>query len=112
MTVASLYNIPRDQKGMNQFSFANQDQHRQIIDRISALYGKNLTEYVIDPIDISDPGAFLYQHQQMHNDMDAVLGIAGNDFTDLDFRQVDQVTAWIQQHANEHYLAAAKLGIG
>jgi hypothetical protein len=48
----------------------------------------------------------------MHNQMDAVLGIAGYDLSEVHFDNPDLLTGWIQLNANEHYLAANTLEIG
>ena len=110
--LASLYNIPSDERSFWHFSFANTDQHRQIISAIRSLYKINLPEYILDPIPQDDFPAWAYRHQQMHNQQNQVLGIAGNDLTTLDITKQDEVSDWIQLHAKEHYQAATKLGIG
>ena len=110
--LASLYNIPTDEETFNRFSFANVDQHRKIISAIRTLYGKSLTEFILDPVPPSDLPAWAYRHQQMHNAQNAVLGIAGNDLTTVDYTRPDEMEDWVQIHAQEHYKAAAQLGIG
>lgn len=109
--LASLYNIPRDYQGLNQFSFANADHHTQVFNSILSKYSINLTVYLIDPIPLNNLGVWLYNHQQMHDLQNAVLGIAGNDFTDLDFSKPDESANWFYLHAIEHYQAAQALGI-
>lgn len=110
--LASLYNIPQDTNGFNQFSFANVDQHRKIISAIRSKIGTQLTEYIIDPIPLFDFPTWAYNHQLMHNAQNAVLGIVGNDLTTVDFSKPEQVANWISLHAFEHYQAAGILGIG
>lgn len=110
MSLASLYNIPRDRIGLNRFSFVNQDQHAQIRDRLAAA-GLVLPFFVIDPIPDGAIGVWAYNHQEMHNAQNAALGILGSDLTDIDINKADQLAAWISIHASEHYQAAQILGI-
>lgn len=110
--LANLYNIPVDEKGWNQFSFANVDQHRKIISAIRAAGGIQLTEYIIDPIPLFDFPAWAYNHQLMHDAQNSVLGIVGNDLTTVDFSKPEQVSAWINLHFSEHQQAASILGLG
>lgn len=110
MSLASLYNIPRDKIGLDRFSFANQDQHNQIAERL-AKFGVTVPSFLLDPIPLNTAlGVWLYNHQAMHNAQNAALNILGNDLTDVDFRRLDQIAAWINIHASEHYQAAQLLG--
>lgn len=104
-----LYNSPKDKSGFDEFSFANIDEHRKIATAVKTLYGITLSQYIIDPIPLFDFSAWAYRHQQMHNEQNAVLGIAGNDLTTVDLSKEDQVSAWINLHAQEHYQASAIL---
>ena len=109
--LASLFNIPSNKEQINEFSFANKDHHTQIAQALQRLYAVTLPVYLIDPIPLFSPGVWLYNHQAMHDAQNAVLGIQGNDFTDLDFDKPDQLSNWIWLHANEHAQAAKLLGI-
>lgn len=110
--LAALYNSFSDQAGMSQFSFANNDQHTQIIEAIARRFNVALPTYILDPIPANAPSNWLYTHQAVHNDMNGVLGIAGNDLSDVDFTDPQQVASWVWLHAQEHYQAAQILGIG
>jgi hypothetical protein len=44
--------------------------------------------------------------------MDSILGIAGNDLSDVDWSNPDQLESWVWLHAQEHYRAETILGIG
>ena len=112
--LATLYNIPRDLNGLNQMGFVNADLHTRINLAIQQQTGRALPYYVLDPIppDGDSLQAWLQRHQDIHNQMDAILGIAGNDISDVDFSKPDQVASWIWLHAQEHFQANLKLGIG
>lgn len=106
-----LYNVPTDQNSFMEMSFANVDEHRKIITAVRTLYSITIQEYIIDPIPMFDFSGWAYRHQLMHNQQNAVLGIAGNDLTAVDLTKPDEVAAWTNLHAQEHYQAASILGI-
>lgn len=85
--------------------------HRDIIRRIREVKGYRLEEYIIDPIDMGDPAAMLRNHQAMHNDMNAVFGLSGNDLLEVDFRDVEQLAAWIFFNFNEHQQVSKITGV-
>jgi hypothetical protein len=110
--LASLFNVFKDQNGMSQFSFANNDSHVRINNAIHAKYNYVIPTYVLDPIPFHDLPAWLNTHQNIHDYVDSALGIAGNDLSDVDWRNTDQLESWIWLHAQEHYQAETSLGIG
>lgn len=71
-----------------------------------------LTEYPLDPIDLANFDLWLYHHQVMHSQMDAVLGIAGYNLLELDWNDPDQLQSWIAYNLNEHVQASQELGLG
>ena len=110
--LANLYNIWKDNPGLQRFSFSNADEHYRIAKAIQKQYNVILPDYILDPINTEDPATWLNVHQNVHNLQNSVLGIAGNDISDVDFSKPDQVASWIWLHAQEHLQANLKLGIG
>lgn len=110
--LAALYNIPSDPQTLARFSFHNADSHALAARAIHALTGLTLPEFVIDPIPPNDFPGWLYNHQAMHNSVNGVLGLVGNDLSDVDPRKLDQLTYWVQIHASEHVQWADRLGFG
>lgn len=111
MTFASLYNSPSAPLDRVVWSFANSDHHLQIINAILIQKNTELARYLIDPIPNADLPGWLRTHQTMHNDMNSVLAIQGNDLSDVDFNNPDQLSAWLFLHASEHRQAADILEI-
>ena len=111
MSVANLFNVPRDQQSLSYWTFANADSHTQIINAIQSQMNKTLTPFVLDPLPETDIQNFLLRHQIMHNDYEPLLGIAGNDFTGLNFDDPASIQFIWQLHANSHILAHTKLRI-
>lgn len=110
--LATLYNIFSEARGKSQFSLANADHHIRVNDAIFGAYSLLLPYYVLDPIPSSEAlNAWLWNHQDVHNQMNAVAGVTGNDLTTVDFRDTDQVASWVWLHADEHMQVANILGV-
>jgi hypothetical protein len=91
------------------------DSHRRINAAIfQQKSGQIVPEYVLDPIPTTQNGLLDWglNHQAMHATMDQILNVQGQDLTTVDFRNIDELSSWIQQHFVEHYLAETQLGIG
>lgn len=109
MSLANLFNIPNNEREFSVFSFNNANQHRQIVDAIFRSKGLTLPVHILDPIPFSSLSSWLELHQQMHNDFNAALGIAGVDLTDVDFTDPQQFASWSRLHGSEHMQAAQML---
>jgi hypothetical protein len=115
MSLAALWNIPKTSDQLAQWSFVNAAAHRDIVRIIFQKSGRQLDSYVLDPIRPHDEDnfqAWLYQHQVMHQQMDAILGIQGYDLLELDFSDDGLTAGWVQSHAIEHQQAGQILGLG
>jgi hypothetical protein len=110
--IASLYNVPQSDESLKQWAFVHMAHHRDIIRTIYELLKVALPEYQLDPIDPKDTGVWDYQHQVMHQQMDAVLGIAGNDLTGVQWTNPNELAGWIFLNSSEHQQAANILEIG
>ena len=113
MTVAALLNIPSTEQEFKQWSFAHMAHHRDCIRAVLQEKNTVLSEYSLDPINLQDGfGIWVYQHQTMHNAMNAVLGTNGFDLSDTNWQDKGEFAAWIQNNENEHYQWATILGVG
>lgn len=110
--VAAIYNVPSIEPEWQSWAFAHMAHHRDVIRVIREDVNILLNEYALDPFDPYDAGVWFDQHQIMHQDMDAVLGIAGFDLSEVDFKNEQERAAWIFLNASEHKQAADILGIG
>lgn len=106
MALADLFNVPSSPEEMAKWSFAHQAHHRELNDEIFQKHGISIPEYILDPVNLADPLAFLYQHQQWHADIDQVLGIAGYDLTSVDFTDKEDFAGWIWLNAQLHLAEA------
>lgn len=110
--IASLANVPTTDEERAEWSFAHMAHHRDIAEKIYVLAKVALPEYILDPIDPNDTGTWEYQHQLMHDNQNALLGIDGQDLTGIDWKNQNLLAAWIQLNFNEHYQASNELEIG
>lgn len=110
--LAALYNVPSSPEALQVFSFNNADEHTQIVREVMRQLGVTLQTFVLDPIPTSDFQTWLEIHQNVHTEQNSVLGISGNDLSDVDPSNHAQLEAWIYLHAIEHRQASLKLGIG
>ena len=111
MSLAALYNVPRDAFELQWWSFHNAAEHLLIANAILKQKSKRIDLPTLDPVPINDLTNWLRRHQTIHNDQNDVLKIAGSDLTSLDMENEAQVKSWIQLHAQEHYLANRELGL-
>lgn len=116
MSLASLYNIPQTRDQLAVWSFSNAAAHLDIIRVLQQKTpGAQFTAYVLDPMDPEDPASmeqWLTQHQVMHTEMDAALGIQGFDLSEVNWQDQGQLAGWIQSHASEHLQAGQILNLG
>ena len=110
MSIADLYNVPVTDADVAQWSNLHLIQHRLTNEAVLRTKNIALPEYVLAPIDLNDPQAFLYQHQQMHNAVDQLYGISGYNLTDVNWSDVSQREGWIFLNAQLHVDEAQMTG--
>jgi len=112
MPIANIANIPEDWISLQQWSFAHMAHHADLNSYILRTKGISLPVFPIDPVNPDDLGTFSYQHQVMHNNQNKVLGIAGNDLLDVDWRDRAQLENFIFLNFSEHFQASQITGVG
>lgn len=110
--LADLYNVPSNDEERAFWAFAHMAHHRDINRRIYELVKIALPEYILDQINPDDVGTWEYQHQLMHDAQNSLLNIDGQDLTGVDWKNNNELSAWILLNANEHYQASNILEIG
>lgn len=110
--IAGLYNVPSVQTELDTWSFVHSAHHRDLIRVIYQLTGTNLPESVLDPFDPAHNDDWLQNHQTMHQDVNALLGIEGYNLLAVDMLDHGQFSNWVFLNADEHMKAANILGIG
>ena len=102
MPLPMLFDITASEASLAQFFFWNAQDHIEISQAVQRQKTVNLFQRVLDPVDKDAIDAWMELHQQSHNDINAVLGLSGNDLSDLDFSNERRVREWINLHAQEH----------
>jgi hypothetical protein len=109
--IANLLNIPASDEGRAQWAFSHMAHHRDVNRVIFQRFGVQLPEYTLGQINPRNPGTWIDQHQIMHNNMNAVLNIAGADLTDVEWQNQVELAAFIQLNFIEHLKANDLLGL-
>lgn len=95
----------------NWWTLHHSEDHKEIIQAIQAQKGISLTQYQIEPYNKHDEGGWLLRHQALHDDMNGVLGLAGNDLQNIDISTEDGRKEMELMHFREHQNARQALGI-
>jgi hypothetical protein len=113
MGLANLLNLPVTPELINAFSFANQDSHQKIAAAILKKFDKTVPLYPLDPIPPTQEGLLDWglNHQAAHSAQNDILNIQGQDISEVNFENEEQLASWIQEHFVEHYLAETQLGV-
>jgi hypothetical protein len=85
------------------FIFNNKDQHDRIASAILKQKNIQLSDFPIYPVKEENLKSFFLSHQQMHDDVNSVLGLPGGDLSEIDFKDDRKVEYWKAQHFLEHY---------
>lgn len=109
--LANLRNEPWDFDRFQAYAFSNQEEHQELTEAIQKSLGITVPIISFYPIIQSSLGAWLWQHQTMHSQLAEVLNVAGNDISQLDFKDTRSIQAWTDLHFNEHYVFRERLGI-
>jgi hypothetical protein len=113
MSLATLLNTPDmgNLPSVFEWSFSNQAQHLAIVQQSFVKFNQQLTLYPLDPFPVGNVTGWLQLHQQAHNDFASVLNIENFDLSSVDFRNKDQLDAWVRLHFDMHQQAAQILGL-
>lgn len=112
MSVAAIFNVPRNQDELNEWAFSHMANHRDIIRVIYNVLAIALPEFSLDPVDPDNTSVWQYQHQQMHSNMNAILGTSGFNLLGLDWHNENALSAWVLLNAAEHQQVSNLLRLG
>lgn len=103
MSLPSLFNQPTDPDGWLAWAFNHAAHHYDVIAAIGVQKNVNgLSQYILSPMTPDSLETFLYYHQVMHNQANAVLGTTGYELLSLDWNDPDQFQDWLQLNGDEH----------
>lgn len=112
MSLPALYALPRTADDWRAWSFNHAANHYDWIQSAQTQKNQQLAQYKLDPLDPANLGLWLYYHQAMHNQVNALLGTSGFDLLELQWDDPDQLQEWLQLNGDEHQRISAALGVG
>lgn len=105
MALSTLYEYPTDPVILQFWSFTHAAHHRDVIRVVFETDSTVLTERILDPFDPWDSNAlssWLNTHQDMHDQVNAYLGLDGHALWDVDWKNPDEMVPWLALHVIEH----------
>lgn len=107
----NLLNVPSSKFEWAIWSFSNRTVIAAIRQAIQVQHTVNLTEYVLDPLDLDNPQGFLQNNGQAHRDFNLVLGAQSSDLEEVDIKDRKALEGWIYANYQELYTASSILKI-
>jgi len=111
MSLAQVLYPPQTTRGWDEWTFAHLAHHQAIINAAASKGKGTLLMYQIYPFDRDDAEGWLLQHQEMHDQMNALYGVNGVDLSTLDFSKKADVDAWLSLNYLEHQDVAQRCGV-
>lgn len=103
-SLTSLYNIPSDDPSFDEWAFNHAAHHYDIVRRIYEVYKIAVPQYILYPSVRQEFPEYL--HQIMHEDMDSVLNISGNNLLGINWQDSGELSVWLGLNASEHIQAS------
>ena len=107
-----LYNPPIAVGPWLTWGAVHQSDHFAIVNGILNKKGISIGVLPIDPVPLGNRAAMLawfMNHQAVHNQMNAAMGLGGFDLSYVDFTNEEQARVWIQYNALEHAQISAAI---
>ena len=85
--------------------------HQEIHQAIQNVLGTNLVIYQLYPMDLKNLEQWAAWHQQTHDDENSATGLAGNDLSEMNFKDPKKANEWHFNHFKEHLALRSKFSI-
>jgi hypothetical protein len=112
MSLAVINSVPTTDAEFNTWAFAHMANHRDINRLIFTTKNTRINEFHLAPFAPDDMETWLLQHQTMHQQMNAALGVASYDLSTVNWSNQSQLFDWIHLNANEHFIVNRLLNLG
>ena len=111
MSLPQIILPPPTSQGIDEWAFAHYQHHLAIVDAIKQ--AKNVTINVpqIWPLNPRNIEVWLENHQFLHNEMNAVLKVQGNDLSSINWEDQKQREGFFFLNFQEHKAAATNVGL-
>lgn len=107
-----ILNVPQSPAEWDKWAYHHRLSHNAIRGAIRQKLNIDMADQVIDPIFQNDLTGWLQRNSQLHGEMNGVCKLQGQDLQDANFKDVNQLRAWINLHYQEHYSVEQFLGVG
>ena len=111
MSLAMIQYPPPTDQGLREWAHANWQHHQGIILGLKSQLNVDTPMLRIWPWSGKFDDDWLQQHQEMHSNMNGILGIPGADISSVDYKDRRQLDAFFFQHYIEHQSAASRLAL-
>lgn len=111
MSLAQILYPPPTKDGWHEWSWANSQHHDAINRAILEVKGVQVASFRLWPVTEYDFRDWLEQHQQSHTVFCDLLGINGEDLTELDLNDKSKKDAWMFAHVQQHRAATSALKV-
>lgn len=111
MSLAQITYPPPTEWGMEEWFQAHARHHEAIVGAVKETFRVQLSSLGLYPVNPADLTDWLLRHQQMHQEMNSLLNIAGTDLTGLNLKDKNASDAWFFQHFLQHQSAGELCGM-
>lgn len=111
MSLAQLLGPPPTASGDDEYSWSHYQHHQAIINAVAAQKRIQLQMLQIWPFVLPDVENWLQLHQQMHDDVEPLFGIIGQDLSSLDWNDPSQREGFVFLNYSSHRDIAAACGV-
>jgi hypothetical protein len=102
MSLPQLLLPPPTDHGLDEWSFSHWQHHVSIAWAVQQKHNVNLDVTGIWPVFVPNIDIWLRYHQQLHNEMNAVLNVQGNDLSTFDWEDPKQREGFFFLNWQEH----------
>src|SRR5215469_9290123 len=110
MSLPYIYARPETKDDWSSWSFNHAANHYDWVAQVQSQKGLRVEQFPLDPIDPQDLGMWLYNHQVIHDEVNAALGTQGFNLLTLDIKDPDEFAMWLRLNGDEHVRISAALG--
>lgn len=106
MSLPQILLPPPTGSGIDEWAFAHYQHHLAIADAIKAKHGISIDNTALWPLNPRNIEVWLEAHQFVHNQMNAVLKVQGNDLSSINWEDEKQREGFFFLNFQEHRSAA------
>ena len=110
MSLLQISTAPRTPAEWLEWSFSHQANHQDTARVVFKTKGVRVNVPPLDPIEQTT--SWLYNHQQLHADVNKALGIQGQNLLLVDWSDEESVLDWVLANFDDHQRQCTVLNLG